>query len=145
MLSTMRKTRRSTTGRFSVASTRSIARPRFRRRSAGGSVARTRKPPIDINAWQAGIAQRPEDYEWCSFAAAVKGSEKARRGYAFMYGSAEDWDVIRDSHEKSMRNFHDACLLMAIGEAWKYGVLPAATRSGPCASRWLSLRLSLRR
>ena len=65
-------------GRSSVASTRSIARPRFRRRSAGGSVARTRKPPIDINAWQAGIAQRPEDYEWCSFAAAVKGSEKAR-------------------------------------------------------------------
>ena len=75
----------------------------------------------------------------------MKGSEKARRGYAFMYGSAEDWDVIRDSHEKSMRNFHDACLLMAIGEAWKYGVLPAATRSGPCASRWLSLRLWLRR
>lgn len=58
---------------------------------------------IDINAWKAGIARRPEDYEWCSFAAAVKGDEKARRGYAFMYGSADDWDVIRDSHEKSMR------------------------------------------
>ena len=29
--------------------------------------------------------------------------EKARRGYAFMYGSADDWDVIRDCHEKSMR------------------------------------------
>ena len=29
--------------------------------------------------------------------------EKARRGYAFMYGNADDWDVIRDSHEKSMR------------------------------------------
>lgn len=29
--------------------------------------------------------------------------EKARRGYAFMYGSADHWDVIRDSHEKSMR------------------------------------------
>ncbi len=173
--------------------------------------------------------------------------EKTRRGYAFMYGNADYWDVIRDSHEKSMReamseilaareseraereakgepapgrranpppskadpgldaprrfalelergdpavvvvvprggvlregrlrlrphrpryaglpcgrletcrqamamlplrHFHDACLLMAIGEAWKYGVLPAATRSGPCASRWLSLRLWLRR
>ena len=58
---------------------------------------------IDINAWKAGIAQRPEDYEWCSFAAAVKGDEKARRGYAFMYGNADDWDVIQDSHEKSMR------------------------------------------
>ena len=31
------------------------------------------------------------------------GAEKARRGYAFMYGNADDWDVIRDSHEKSMR------------------------------------------
>lgn len=58
---------------------------------------------IDINAWEAGIAQRPEDYAWCSFAAAVKGEEKARRGYAFMYGNADDWDVIRDCHEKSMR------------------------------------------
>ena len=58
---------------------------------------------IDINAWEAGIVKRPEDYEWCSFAAAVKGDEKARRGYAFMYGNADDWDVIRDCHEKSMR------------------------------------------
>lgn len=24
---------------------------------------------IDINAWEAGIAERPEDYRWCSFAA----------------------------------------------------------------------------
>ena len=31
------------------------------------------------------------------------GDEKARHGYAFMYGNADDWDVIRDSHEKSMR------------------------------------------
>ena len=29
--------------------------------------------------------------------------EKARRGYAFMYGNADDWDVIRDCHKKSMR------------------------------------------
>ena len=35
--------------------------------------------------------------------AGVKGDEKARRGYAFMYGNADDWDVIRDCHEKSMR------------------------------------------
>ncbi|MGN0852663.1 MAG: Fic family protein, partial [Kiritimatiellia bacterium] len=40
---------------------------------------------------------------WCSFAAAVKGDEKARRGYAFMYGNAGNWDVIRECHEKSMR------------------------------------------
>ena len=31
------------------------------------------------------------------------GDEKARLGYAFIYGNADDWDVIRDSHEKSMR------------------------------------------
>ena len=38
----------------------------------------------------AGIVKKAEDYEWCSFAAAVKGDEKARRGYAFMYGNG-DW------------------------------------------------------
>ena len=27
----------------------------------------------------------------------LDGDEKARRGYAFMYGNADDWDVIRDS------------------------------------------------
>ena len=58
---------------------------------------------IDINAWKAGVVERSEDYEWCSFAAVVKGDEKARRGYAFMYGNADDWSVIRECHEKSMR------------------------------------------
>lgn len=57
---------------------------------------------IDINACEAGIVSRPEDYEWCSFAAAVKGDEKARRGYVFMYGNAADWETIRECHEKSM-------------------------------------------
>ena len=33
----------------------------------------------------------------------MKGDEKARRGYAFIYGNADDWDVIRESHEKSIR------------------------------------------
>ena len=37
-----------------------------------------------------------------TFAAAVKGAKKARRGYAFIYGNADDWDVIRDCHEKSI-------------------------------------------
>ena len=57
---------------------------------------------VDINAWKAGIVERAEDYEWCSFAAAVRGDEKARRGYAFMYGNG-DWEMIRACHEKSMR------------------------------------------
>jgi len=58
---------------------------------------------IDINAWKAGLVERPEEYEWCGFAAAVKGDEKARRGYAFMYGNGNDWNVICECHEKSMR------------------------------------------
>ena len=29
--------------------------------------------------------------------------EKTRRGYAFIYGNADDWDVIRNCHKKSMR------------------------------------------
>ena len=57
---------------------------------------------VDINAWSAGIVKKAEDYEWCSFAAAVKGDEKARRVYAFMYGNG-DWETIRACHEKSMR------------------------------------------
>ena len=57
---------------------------------------------VDINAWNAGIVEKAEDYEWCSFAAAVRGDEKARRGYAFMYGNG-DWETIRACHEKSMR------------------------------------------
>ena len=57
---------------------------------------------VDINAWKAGIVEKAEDYEWCSFAAAVRGDRKARRGYAFMYGNG-DWETIRACHEKSMR------------------------------------------
>ncbi|MBQ2624055.1 MAG: transposase [Kiritimatiellae bacterium] len=57
---------------------------------------------IDINAWEAGIAERPEGYRWCSFAAAVRGDRKARAGYAFMYGGGE-WRVIRECHEQSMQ------------------------------------------
>ena len=56
---------------------------------------------IDINAWEAGIAERPEGYRWCSFAAAVRGDMKARAGYGFMYGGVE-WRVLRECHEKSM-------------------------------------------
>ena len=57
---------------------------------------------VDINAWKAGIAERPEDYRWCSFAAAVRGDRKARAGYAFIYGGG-GWRVIRECHEQSMQ------------------------------------------
>ena len=57
---------------------------------------------IDINAWKAGMAERPEGYRWCSFAAAVRGDRKARAGYAFMYGGG-GWRVVREWHEQSMQ------------------------------------------
>ena len=57
---------------------------------------------IDINAWKSGMAERPEGYRWCSFAAAVRGDRKARAGYAFMYGGG-GWRVIRECHEQSMQ------------------------------------------
>lgn len=50
---------------------------------------------IDINAWKVGVVARAEAYEWCSFAAAVKGDERARRGYAFMYGNGKPEIVER--------------------------------------------------
>ena len=85
---------------------------------------------IDINAWDAGIARRPEDYEWCSFAAAVKGDEKARRGYAFMYGNADDWDAIRECHEKSMREAMDE-----IRAARKAELAERKAKGEPCPTR----------
>ena len=58
---------------------------------------------IDANPVNAGIASRPDGYRWCSFAAACHGDEKARRGYAFIYGDSCDWNIIREKHEASIR------------------------------------------
>ena len=58
---------------------------------------------VDANPVRAGMVSWPDSYEWCSFAAACKGDARARRGYEFMYGKAEDWDVIREKHEISIR------------------------------------------
>ena len=41
---------------------------------------------IDINAWEAGIVERPEDYEWCSFAAASGGCAMCRRLSVHLFG-----------------------------------------------------------
>ena len=38
-----------------------------------GALGRHPSAYVDINAWKAGIAERPEDYRWCSFAAPVSG------------------------------------------------------------------------
>ena len=58
---------------------------------------------VDTNPVKAGMVSWPDSYAWCSFAAACRGDARARRGYAFMYGEADDWDVIREKHEISMR------------------------------------------
>lgn len=62
---------------------------------------------VDANPVKAGIVNRPEDYRWCSFAAACAGDEKAQRGYAFMYGASDGWEVIREKHEASIRDALD--------------------------------------
>ncbi len=41
---------------------------------------------IDLNAVRAGIVDRPEDYRWCGYAAALGGDSKARSGLASIYG-----------------------------------------------------------
>ena len=47
------------------------------------------------------LLRRAEDYEWCSFVAAVRGGATRRRGYALMYGNG-DWEAIQACHEQSM-------------------------------------------
>lgn len=58
---------------------------------------------VDANPVKAGLVDWPDSYEWCSFAAACNGDEKARRGYSFMYGEAENWDILKEKHEISIR------------------------------------------
>ena len=86
---------------------------------------------IDINAWKAGTAEHTEDYRWCSFAAAVHGDGKARAGYGFMYGGGE-WRILRECHEKSMRE--------AMGDVLKTrgsenGERPSDCGAGPVDSK----------
>ena len=45
-----------------------------------GEALRTVAGYIDLNPIRAGIAQRPEDYRWCSYAAAIGGMRLARSG-----------------------------------------------------------------
>jgi REP element-mobilizing transposase RayT len=51
-------------------------------RVEGGDALRAVAAYIDLNPVRAGLAQRPEDYRWCSYAAAVAGVRLARAGLA---------------------------------------------------------------
>jgi len=48
---------------------------------------------IDLNPIRAGMAERPEDYRWCSYAAAVGGVRMARSGLvaAIAFGRTATW------------------------------------------------------
>ena len=57
---------------------------------------------IDINPVRAGLVQKAEDYLWCSFGAAMRGDEKARAGYSFIYGGEDDWTTLQGLHQHSI-------------------------------------------
>lgn len=45
---------------------------------------------IDLNPIRAGIVDRPEEYRWCGYSAALAGNQDARRGLCSIYEIAED-------------------------------------------------------
>lgn len=82
---------------------------------------------VDVNPVNAGLCRRPDEYEWCSFAAACKGDEKARRGYEFMYGMGGDWEAVRTAHEVSIRAALDEIAAANVAEAKDSVVASAPT------------------
>ncbi|MCF6312964.1 MAG: hypothetical protein L3J39_10985 [Verrucomicrobiales bacterium] len=64
---------------------------------------------IDLNPIRAGLAQEPEGYRWCSYAAAVAGNRGARQGlcYAVTGRSRVAWKKVAQEYR---------CLLYAKGE-----------------------------
>ena len=77
---------------------------RYAERNHGVEVRAMRKTAayIDANPVNAGLADWPDCYAWCSFSAACSGDEKARQGYAFIYGDSGGWDAIREKHEEAI-------------------------------------------
>ncbi|MFT5413651.1 MAG: putative transposase [Verrucomicrobiales bacterium] len=57
---------------------------------------------IDLNPVRAGLAERPEDYRWCSYAAAVGGMRLARSGLvsAIEFGRRSSWAKARDAYRE---------------------------------------------
>lgn len=69
---------------------------------------------IDLNPVRAGLAKRPEDYRWCSYAAAIGGMRLARSGLvsAIAFGKSSTWAKARDRYRE---------YLFGIGRAVKEG------------------------
>jgi hypothetical protein len=72
---------------------------------------------IDLNPVRAGIAARPEDYRWCSYAAALGGMRLARSGLvsAISSGKQMTWSKAAESYRM---------LLFGIGQAVRGGATP---------------------
>ena len=59
---------------------------------------------IDRNPVKAKMVKWPDQYEWCSFAAACKGDLRCQEGYRFIYSFGPlAWEQIREFHERSIR------------------------------------------
>ncbi|MFK5922552.1 MAG: transposase [Verrucomicrobiota bacterium] len=69
---------------------------------------------IDLNPIRAGLAQEPEGYRWCSYAAAVAGVRGARQGlcYAVTGRSRVAWKKVEQEYR---------CLLYTKGQTVKTG------------------------
>ena len=89
-----------------------------------GEALRTVAAYIDLNPIRAGIAERPEDYRWCSYAAALGGMRLARAGLvaAISHGRKTSWPKAAESYRM---------LLFGIGQAVRGG----ATADGVVKSR----------
>jgi len=86
-----------------------------------GEALRTVAAYIDLNPVRAGLAESPEDYRWCSYAAAVGGMRLARSGLAEVVTAARglpdklSWAKTQDSYRQ---------LLFGIGQEVHGGATP---------------------
>ena len=59
---------------------------------------------IDRNPVKAKMVEWPDQYEWCSFAAACRKDLRCQEGYRFIYSFGPlTWEQIREFHEHSIR------------------------------------------
>ena len=60
----------------------------------GGEAVRFCAAYIDLNPVRAGLCENPEDYRWCSYAAAVAGDKLSRKGLARAWGQQRWTDRV---------------------------------------------------
>ena len=60
---------------------------------------------IDRNPVKAKMVRWPDEYGWCSFAAAARGDRRCIDGYRFVYSVFRPlpWEKVLEMHEKSIR------------------------------------------